>query len=334
VGLFTSLTLLDLCGNQLTKLRGRGLKQLQHLRSLSLSHNLLTDAWELLPILALPAITFLAIAPQRLPKDHLTRAGPPGSPGALYRRLAILLTLHSIGSEERAGLNFLDRCRLAQRLPLDAPPSTWQPVSIDERLQALEELYLHMCGATAQAVPQPHPPTSLLLPATSLAVRGQAPVERAGLRNADGAADTVAHNVWAGADAGWLELRQYILGQLARSASQLTARRSSVCPNHTAPQSRNHIQRPAPMSPPPARTREEQMQRWLDEERQVVFLKRLNTRRSQTSASYHTLTHIHDGADFWGFNQRACLFSTLGQSVVLDESSLAHVSLLSLRYSG
>ena len=76
------------------------------------------------------------------------------------------------------------------------------------------------------------------------------------------------------------------------------------------------------------------MQRWLDEERQVVFLKRLNTRRSQTSASYHTLTHIHDGADFWGFNQRACLFSTLGQSVVLDESSLAHVSLLSLRYSG
>lgn len=182
VGLFTSLTLLDLSGNQLSKLRGRGLAQLEQLRRLSVSHNLLTDPWELTPILALPAITFLSIVPQRVSVDQLTRAGPPGSPGALYRRLAILLTLHSVGSEERAGLNYLDhvdhcvvaQCANKQRLPLlplDAPPSTWQAVSIDERLEALEEVYLHkVCLHTNAAKAHDHPETRSLH-------RGQAAVE-------------------------------------------------------------------------------------------------------------------------------------------------------------
>jgi len=40
-------------GNQLKVLRGRGLKQLVHLRSLSLSHNLLTDPCEVLSLIAL-----------------------------------------------------------------------------------------------------------------------------------------------------------------------------------------------------------------------------------------------------------------------------------------
>jgi len=113
-------------GNELTRLRGCGLKQLALLRTLNLTHNLISDPWELTPLAALPALTCLAISPQRVPGDPLTCAGPPSRPGETYRRLVVLLTLHSEGSQHQAGLNFLDR---------SPSPSQLQPHHLHLRLR-------------------------------------------------------------------------------------------------------------------------------------------------------------------------------------------------------
>ena len=76
------------------------------LRNLSVSHNLIADPWALLPLLSLPAITWLSISPQRVPNDPLTSApGSTGIAGALYRHLVVLLTIHSEGSQQQVPPN-------------------------------------------------------------------------------------------------------------------------------------------------------------------------------------------------------------------------------------
>ena len=122
LGLFVHLERLDLSSNYIRELQGTGLEQLESLRSLELTKNLLHEPDELEPLNALPAITWLSVCPQRDPDVLTSYEG--------YRNLLIMLTIDSCGTESRPGLNFLDR---------DAEQQ-WILVSIEERLSALTGL--------------------------------------------------------------------------------------------------------------------------------------------------------------------------------------------------
>ena len=122
LGLFSHLSRLNLSSNYIQKLQGTGMEQLECLRSLQITKNLIADPDELEPFNALPDITWLSMSPQRDPDTLTTYAG--------YRNLVIMLTIDSCGSEARPGLNFLDQDD-GQR---------WIEVTIDERLSALKAL--------------------------------------------------------------------------------------------------------------------------------------------------------------------------------------------------
>ena len=302
-------------GNQLTALRGRGLEQLARLRWLSVSHNLLSDPWELTPLLALPAITWLAIAPQRVPRDPLVSAGGAGGAGGWYRRLVVLMTVHSKGSQQQAGLNFLDRRTGARAAALDAAASAsgWSAVSIDARLEALEELYLHhaaqqpaACGLPALPAARRHTSTSS---ASSTTTSQQAALD----------GRHVVHEPWAGADEAWMAVRRHVLDRLARSASWQIAcyQAQPAAGTSTGASSPSQVS----LAPPPAE-------------------------RASTPPGGHELGVLAQGQQQGGGcgecvrvwleheRQRACLFARVGQRVALDARQLGALRELSLAGCG
>ena len=232
VGQLTALTVLDLSANQLSVLRGHGLEQLFHLRRLGLSHNLLEDPWELTPLLALASITWLAITPQRLPHDPLARSGDGM---ARFRRLVVLLTLDSVGSQQKAGLNYLDRPLLSRNAALDDDEITWTPVSTQERLDAIEEVVRH-----------------------TLAGSDQGPVVSARYR---------VHDVWQHAEEAWRAVRSHVLSELVKKSVASSAFEAAALitdppqPQHATPNPSHqpaaaHGEQEAPLS------QEEESKRW------------------------------------------------------------------------
>lgn len=294
-------------GNQLTALRGRGLEQLAHLRWLSVSHNLLADPWELTPLLALPAITWLAISPQRLPHDPLT-CGSGGEASALYRRLVLLMTLHSRGSQRQAGLNFLDRPRGSHPAPLDAPDSSWVAVSIDQRVAALEELYMYVLQQRADAG------------ASEMATQTRTCQQDSACKASD--APGRAQGVWAGAHGSWIEVRQHVLDRLARSAHRQIAAYSCLdSAPATATQAgdgsgscRSSLASPA-AEPRPAQPGQDLL--WPSP--------RVQSRRTSGEAGEAKVAGWLEYE-----RQRACLFASIGQRVALDASKLGQLRALSL----
>jgi len=251
---------------------------------------LLSDPWELTPVLALPAITWLAIAPQRLQNDPLTRAGPGG---ALYRRLLVLLTLHSVGSQQQPGLNFLDRAAESKALesPLDARASTWTPVNIDERLDALEELYLHLATATPQSIAST-PPEHIV----------------------EGGHCTTGqeHTVWASADQTWMEVRQHVLQQLALAVAPSATHHCSQWYGHDTSLALDFDHIVSPLTKASSTSPSEQ------------YMETLLSRQA-TQPAHERVKKMLEYE-----RMRACLFLNISQRVALDAQQMRRISVLSL----
>ena len=273
-----------------------------HLRWLSLSHNHLSDPWELTPLLALRAISWLVLAPQRLPVDALTSAGPQGRPGALYRRLVVLLTLDSEGSQEQAGLNCLDRLQHARALSLDAPSCPWKPVTIDERLDALKEVYQQRASAACDPAQRADAPT------------GEGAASRNGAERKD-------ENVWVGAPESWLQLRQYVLGYLARSVPSLAPTPSSwPCPQQMGAFSRlRHAGSSSGCHSVAAA---------------VGFLSQDKTAAAGALYQTHGVTEEQVLTMLDLERQRASMFARVGQRAALDSRQLATLTHLALNGCG
>lgn len=270
-----------------------------HLRWLSLSHNHISDPWELTPLLAMSAICWLALAPQRLPVDALTSAGPRGRPGALYRRLVVLLTLDSEGSQEQAGLNCLDCRPHGRALSLDAPQCAWTPVTIDERLDALAEVYQH-CASTA-CDPAQHAKAP-----TQGGARGEGAVRP-------------DQQAWVDAADSWLQLRDFVLGHLARSVPLRAPSPSrSPCLQHMGSFSL------LPHAACPVSGHQSCAAAAVQDQGAAASV--LGQMHGMTEEQVLTVLDLE--------RQRACMFACIGQRVALDSQQLAALTHLSLNGCG
>ena len=277
------------------------MEQLAQLRWLSVSHNMLSDPWELTPLIALPALTWLSVSPQRWPYDAPSSAGA-SHVSALYRRLVVLMTVHSRGSQRQAGLNFLDRPRGSHTLPLDSPDSSWSAISIDQRMAALEELYMHVIQESVD----------------DEAIEPTRPARQQGSHCAGTHLQAAAPAACAGADDSWTAVRLYVLDRLARSASQQMAAYAS----HTAapaPDRQSCSSRRSSASLAAERASAEPGQ---DSKRvSLSALGRLISREACASLVAGWLEEER---------QRACLFASIGQRVALDANKLGELTILSL----
>ena len=193
-------------------------------------------------------------------------------------------------------------------MPHDSSGYGWTSVSVDERLAALEELFLYLAATSSV----PSAGGDIL---TDSLQRPSAPL--AGVKEQGRGA---RQSVWVGADGAWIALRQHVLSELTSTVI--------ATPLPASPVAQDDIYAPSALAQAMRRACAPAVASEEDDSMLVSSRKSME----RTSHSDQLARRVQQWLQ--EERQRACLFASIGQHVTLNAQRLRALSVLSLRGCG